>query len=68
MMNKPIGVFVNQTNPPIGPPPRLDNQGMWNSDGSDPSWDLLVAPFTSCVSYVKDLTPLAFGDEASWQL
>lgn len=26
MMNKPIGVFVNQTNPPIGPPPRLDNQ------------------------------------------
>ncbi len=26
MMNKPIGVFVSKTTPPIGPPPRLDNQ------------------------------------------
>lgn len=32
-------------------------------DGSDPGWDMLVAPFTSCVSYVKDLSPLNFGDQ-----
>ena len=32
-------------------------------DDSDPNWDMLVSPFTSCVSYVKDLSPLNYGDQ-----
>ena len=33
-------------------------------DDADPNWDMLVSPFTSCVSYVKDLSPLNYGDQA----
>ncbi|BDA46766.1 hypothetical protein COCOBI_09-2190 [Coccomyxa sp. Obi] len=62
MVNKPIGVYVFKGTPPTGPPPQLDSQGNWNTDGTDSNWDMLVAPYTSCVSYVKDLSPLNFGD------
>ena len=42
-------------------------QTVVNYDDSDPNWDMLVAPFTSCVSYVKDLSPLNFGDQVRRQ-
>ena len=126
MFFQPIGVYVNKTAPPRGPPSQQDSQAMrlplytlphlcrgappqpgtagveasghvmvslwlirqcgcWcqiifpqqgccarlqavvKFDGSDPNWDMLAAPFTSCVSYVKDLSPLNFGDQVRLQ-
>ena len=44
----------------------LGSRGGVRYDGADPSWDMLVAPFTSCVSYVRDLSPLNYGDQARY--
>ena len=40
-------------------------QGIVNADGTDPNWDLLNYPYTSCVSYKKDLSPLQYGDKVA---
>ena len=40
-------------------------QGIVNAAGTDPNWDLLNYPYTSCVSYKKDLSPLQYGDKVS---
>ena len=38
-------------------------QGVEEPGDSGPNWDMLVAPYSSCVSYVRDLSPLNFGDQ-----
>ncbi len=38
-------------------------QGIINAAGTDPNWDLLSYPYTSCVSYKMDLSPLQYGDK-----
>lgn len=38
-------------------------QGIANSAGTDPNWDLLTYPYASCISYKKDLSPLQYGDK-----
>ncbi|KAK9826442.1 hypothetical protein WJX81_006411 [Elliptochloris bilobata] len=60
---RPLGLYV-ATSPPTGPPPQLDAQGNLRTDlvfGS--GWDQLVLPLATCVSYAKDLAPLAYNDQ-----
>ena len=38
-------------------------QGVPDAAGTDPNWDLLNYPYSSCVSYKKDLSPLQYGDK-----
>lgn len=40
-------------------------QGLPDAAGTDPNWDLLNYPYSSCVSYKKDLSPLQYGDKVS---
>jgi hypothetical protein len=46
-------------------PSHMCMQGIVNAAGTDPNWDLLNYPYTSCVSYKKDLSPLQYGDKVS---
>lgn len=41
----------------------LHVQGVLNTAGNDPNWDILDYPYSSCVSYKKDLSPLKVGDQ-----
>ena len=46
-------------------PPGMHVQGNLRTDlVSGSGWDQLVLPMGTCVSYVKDLAPLAFNDQA----
>ena len=40
-------------------------QGVLNTAGADPRWELLNYPYASCISYKKDLSPLSYGDQVS---
>ncbi len=40
-------------------------QGVPDAAGADPNWDMLNYPYSSCVSYKKDLSPLQYGDKVS---
>ncbi|CAK0785876.1 hypothetical protein CVIRNUC_009089 [Coccomyxa viridis] len=63
MLSKPLGLFVNKTSPPTAPPSQLDTNGVLNTAGADPRWELLNYPYASCISYKKDLSPLSYGDQ-----
>ena len=38
-------------------------QGVLNTAGTEPRWELLNYPYASCISYKKDLSPLSYGDQ-----
>ncbi|CAL5228295.1 g11401 [Coccomyxa viridis] len=63
MISKPLGIFVNKTTAPTAPPAQLNTQGISDAAGTDPNWDLLNYPYSSCISYKKDLSPLQYGDK-----